>query len=150
LQFDTPLDFNQVFSLAAQFITGFAPGDPPLPFKAFPPLMLEASRYPYTAGSSPVTFKNAYANALKAGLVANKGTPVYAVFFSGLDVYYVPVYITQGDKDVSISAILFEVFTPKEKEFFLLTVISVFSTRSSLFLAHRLVYSHLPGRFMLF
>lgn len=36
--FDTPLSFNQVFSLAAGFITGFAPEDPPLPFMAFPPL----------------------------------------------------------------------------------------------------------------
>lgn len=42
--FDTPLDFNSVFSLAAMFITGFAPGDPALPFKAFPPLMTSCSR----------------------------------------------------------------------------------------------------------
>lgn len=43
--FDTPLSFNQVFSLAATFITAFAPEDPPLPFKAFPKLTPQCSPY---------------------------------------------------------------------------------------------------------
>lgn len=43
--FDTPLGFNEVFSLAAMFIKSFAPGDAPLPFKAFPPLTLSCSEY---------------------------------------------------------------------------------------------------------
>lgn len=38
-------------------------------------------------------------------MVANKDTPVYAVFFSGLDVYYAKVRITRGDKDYKIDAI---------------------------------------------
>ena len=38
--------------------------------------------------------------AMAKGLVT-KDTKVYAVFYSGLDTYYVPVYITQGNKDVS-------------------------------------------------
>jgi len=94
--FDTPLDFNQVYSLAAQFITGFAPGAAPLPFKAFPSLAIESSKYPYTAGSSPVTFTHAKKNAIAAGLIQSN-TPVYAVFFSGLDKFFVPVYETQGN-----------------------------------------------------
>lgn len=94
--FDTPLDFNQVFSLAAQFITGFAPGDPALPFKAFPPLTVQPSQYPYTAGSSPVTFSHAQKNAIAAGLIT-ADTPVYAVLFSGLDTYYVKVRTTAGN-----------------------------------------------------
>jgi len=94
--FDTPLDFNQVFSLAAEFITGFAPGDPALPFKAFPAITLESSRYPYTAGSSPVTFSGAYKNALAAKLIT-ADQKVYAVLFSGLDTYYVETYQTQGN-----------------------------------------------------
>ena len=98
---DTPLDFNAVFSLAAQFITGFAPGAAPLPFKAFPALALQPSQYPYTEGSSSVTFSNAFANAMDSKLVT-KDTAVYAVFYSGLDVYYVKTYITQGNKDVRI------------------------------------------------
>lgn len=94
--FDTPLDFNQVFSLAAQFITGFAPGDPALPFKAFPPITIQPSQYPYTAGSSPVTFTHAQKNAIAAGLIT-ADTPVYAVLFSGLDTYYVKVRTTAGN-----------------------------------------------------
>lgn len=98
--FDTPLDFNAVYSLAAGFITGFAPGTPALPFKAFPPLTVQPSKKAYVAGKSPVTFTNAYANAKGAGLVQEK-TPVFAVFYSGLDMYYVPVVIASGGKDVS-------------------------------------------------
>jgi hypothetical protein len=90
----------QVYSLAAQFITGFAPDSAALPFMAFPPLSVQASRYPYTEGRSSVTFANAYANALALGKVT-KDTNVYAVFYSGLDTYYVPVYVSQGNKDVS-------------------------------------------------
>jgi hypothetical protein len=96
--FDTPLDFNQVFSLAAQFITGFAPNDPVIspPFKAFPALTLQPSKYPYTNGKSPVTFSAAMKNGVKMGLI-KADTPVYAVFFSGLDTYYVKVRTTDGD-----------------------------------------------------
>ncbi|KAK0109960.1 hypothetical protein ONS95_002627 [Cadophora gregata] len=94
--FDTPLDFNQVFSLAAQFITGFAPGDPALPFKAFPAIALQPSQYPYTAGSSPITFSGAYKKAIKSGLIT-EGQKVYAVLFSGLDTYYVETYQTRGN-----------------------------------------------------
>lgn len=44
--FDTPLDFNEVYSLAAPFITG---GSSPvtLPFKPFPTLTLECTQYYY-------------------------------------------------------------------------------------------------------
>lgn len=103
--FDTPLDFNQVFSLAAQFITGFAPGAAPLPFQAFPPLVLQPSQYPYTSGASPVTFTNGFVNARDMGLVADAHTPVYAVFFSGLDTYYVRARITSTNKDYKIDTI---------------------------------------------
>lgn len=99
--FDTPLDFNAVFSLAAQFITGFAPGDPALPFAAFPPLTVAVGGgEACTAGISNLTFTGAYANAKAAGLVASADTPVYAVLYSGLDTYYVPAHVS-GDNDVS-------------------------------------------------
>jgi len=94
--FDTPLDFNQVFSLAAEFITGFAKGDPALPFSAFPALTVQASQYSYVAGSSSVTFTHAKKNAIAAKLIT-ASTPVYAVLFSGLDTYYIPVYETSGN-----------------------------------------------------
>ncbi|KAK2599510.1 hypothetical protein N8I77_011261 [Diaporthe amygdali] len=102
--FDTPLDFNAVYSLAAGFITGFAPGTPALPFKAFPSLTVQASKKGYVAGKSPVTFTGAYASACQAGLVQGT-TPVYAVFYSGLDTYYTPAVIAQNGKDYTISAI---------------------------------------------
>ncbi|KAI0136310.1 ferritin-like domain-containing protein [Xylariales sp. AK1849] len=100
--YDTPLDFNSVFSLAAQFITGFAPGDPALPFKAFPPINVVPSMSPYViAGQSSVTFKGAAAAAKKAGLV--DATQVYAVFFSGLDTYYAKV--TEDGNDYKLATI---------------------------------------------
>lgn len=101
--FDTPLDFNQVYSLAAQFITGFAPGAAPLPFKAFAPVTIEASQYPYSVGS-PVTFTGALKNAKAMGTVKD-GQAVYAVLFSGLDTYYVKTYETRGNGgDLKIAA----------------------------------------------
>lgn len=90
--FDTPLGFNEVFSLAAMFITGFAPGDPQLPFKAFPPLTLSCSQFPYVSGSSSVTFPNA------AQLYpAQDGCPIFAAFFSGLQPFIVPVHTVGQD-----------------------------------------------------
>jgi hypothetical protein len=103
--FDTPLDFNDVYSLAAQFITGFAPGDPALPFKAFPAITLQPSKYPYTAGSSPATFTHANKNAIAANLITSD-EPVYAVFFSGLDTYYVKTYVTKGNSgDLKVTSL---------------------------------------------
>lgn len=121
--FDTPLDFNAVFSLAAQFITGFAPGDPALPFAAFPPLAVvvggggeeeeagagSRKRSPCTAGVTNLTFAGAFANAKAEGLVASADTPVYAVLYSGLDTYYVPAHVS-GDNDVSKSLPPYPVF----------------------------------------
>ncbi|KAH7170905.1 ferritin-like domain-containing protein [Dactylonectria macrodidyma] len=87
--FDTPLDFNQVYSLAAQFITSFAPGAG-VPFKAFPPLTAADPTHRSFKPGGKVVFKGAY-KAAKAAGKTNK--PLYAVFFSGLQTYYVPVKI---------------------------------------------------------
>ncbi|KAK2020331.1 hypothetical protein LZ32DRAFT_21314 [Colletotrichum eremochloae] len=95
--FDTPLDFNQVYSLAAQFITGFAPGTPALPFKAFPTLTVEA-----ISGSRGVVFVGAYKAAVEAKTVTQGD--VYAVFFSGLDTYYSKVSVSGADYVASIPA----------------------------------------------
>ncbi|KAH7163019.1 ferritin-like domain-containing protein [Dactylonectria estremocensis] len=87
--FDTPLDFNQVYSLAAQFITALAPNTK-LPFKAFPTLTAADPTHSSFKAGGKVVFKGAYKAAKKAGKT-NK--PLYAVFFSGLNTYYVPVKI---------------------------------------------------------
>ncbi|KAL8646030.1 MAG: hypothetical protein Q9210_006372 [Variospora velana] len=97
--FDTPLGFNQVFSLAGAFITG---GSSPvtLPFMAFPPLALQCTQYYYEADRSSVTFSGAFTAAQKFSV--DKNTPIYAVFFSGLDKLPVQVRITAGNKDYKI------------------------------------------------
>lgn len=90
--YDTPLGFNQVFSLAAQFVTGFAKGTK-FPFKPFPKLTaVPSSGDKFCAGKGTVTFKNA--------LGGNTNDQVYAVFYSGLQTYYVPA--KAYGKDVSL------------------------------------------------
>lgn len=89
--FDTPLDFNQVYSLAAQFVTGFAPGTPALPFKAFPKLTVSP-----TPSSHGALFEGAYKAAVDAQTVP-AGATVYAVFYSGLDTYYAEVAVSGND-----------------------------------------------------
>lgn len=91
--FDTPLGFNSVFSLAAQFVTGFAKGTK-VPFKAFPKLMATpSSQDKLCAGKGTVTFKDAQAKA--------KGDKVFALFYSGLQTYHVR-FKASGSKDVSL------------------------------------------------
>lgn len=88
-----------MFSLAAQFITGFAKGDPALPFTAFPALKVEETG---DSSCDEVIFAGAYSNAVAKGLVKNADVPVYAVFYSGLDTYYVEAYVAENGKDVSL------------------------------------------------
>ncbi|CAM1506960.1 Fc.00g066010.m01.CDS01 [Cosmosporella sp. VM-42] len=97
--FDTPLDFNAVFSLAAQFVTGFAEGTD-LPFKPFPALTAtDPTGAGFTAGQSTVVFTGAH----KAAVDAGKGDgAVNAVFYSGLQSYYVPVTVAGDDYTVTI------------------------------------------------
>ncbi|KAL8657229.1 MAG: hypothetical protein Q9226_002124 [Calogaya cf. arnoldii] len=92
--FDTPLGYNKVFSLAADFITG---GSSPvaLPFKQFPELPLQCSQYYYEADRSSVTFSGAFKEAAK-NFGIKKETPIYAVFFSGLKKLPVQVRTTAG------------------------------------------------------
>lgn len=90
--FDAPLTFNQVFSLAATFITGFAPEDPPLPFTAFPPLTIGCSEQYLESGVSPVSFAQA------AELYPQPdGAEVFVAFFSGLEPYIVPATVSGAD-----------------------------------------------------
>ncbi|KAL9111278.1 MAG: hypothetical protein Q9227_004357 [Pyrenula ochraceoflavens] len=79
--FETPLDFNQVYSLAAPFISD-ASNSAKLPFMAFP--MLMASTMAVKTGDA-ITFTNGYANAKMFDSAITDSTPVYAVFFNGLN-----------------------------------------------------------------
>jgi rubrerythrin len=83
--FETPLDLDDVYSLAAPFITSCPDTNPTLPVKAFPALNTTTTPAP---GES-VTFSF---NATSAG-----GAPLYAAFFSGLSTEFAPL-------DASLSA----------------------------------------------
>jgi len=77
--FDTPLDLDQVYSLAAAFITGCPSTNPTLPVKAFPALMTSGTPAP----GSPITFS--FNNTMSAN------TTLYAAFFSGLHTEFAPL-----------------------------------------------------------
>ncbi|KAG9248636.1 hypothetical protein BJ878DRAFT_538104 [Calycina marina] len=67
-------------------------------------MSIDSSQYAYAAGSS-VTFTHAKGNTIKAGSI-KEATPVYAMFLSGLDVYYVKAYETTGNsRDLNITHI---------------------------------------------
>ena len=74
-------------TLATQFIVSFPEDSPPLPFKAFPGLVVKPQMEAYGVGS-PVIFTGAWKNAIASGLV-QEGQEIYAVLFSGLDKFYV-------------------------------------------------------------
>ena len=83
--YQAPLDFNQVFSLAAPFFTG-CPSDASsldLPFKAFPALTV-TSTGPYKAGDT-VSFKTEKDVGAK-----------YAAFVDALGAKFVPISGTSG------------------------------------------------------
>jgi len=72
--FDTPLGFNQIFSLAAPFITSCPHSNPPLPFKAFPTLkaVINGNKATYSFNST-------------------RGALYYAAYYHGLNVQIAPL-----------------------------------------------------------
>jgi hypothetical protein len=74
--FDVPLGLNQVFTLAAGFITSCPASNPALPVHAFPGLTI----------TNAVPGKNAAVSAPKA-----TATPTHIAFFSGLTQTFVPI-----------------------------------------------------------
>ncbi|CCA68025.1 related to stress response protein rds1p [Serendipita indica DSM 11827] len=78
--FDTPLDLNAVYSLAAPFIISCPSSNPSLPVKAFPALRVTSTPSP---GKS-VTFDF---NSTSTG----SNQMLYAAFFSGLDTLFAPL-----------------------------------------------------------
>jgi hypothetical protein len=53
---DTPLDFDEVYSIATAFITGCPSTNPALPFKAFPALTIDADGTVHTTASTDGTY----------------------------------------------------------------------------------------------
>lgn len=98
--YDTPLGFRAACSLAARFIiTGGGPGTAALPFSAFPPLAAAplGGAGPVVAGESGLLFRGAHRDALAVLNTRSVAVPVYAVFYSGLDVYHIPVEVSGDD-----------------------------------------------------
>ncbi|KAA1473603.1 hypothetical protein DENSPDRAFT_859966 [Dentipellis sp. KUC8613] len=79
--FETPLDLNQVFTLAASFITSCPPNNTPLPVKAFPSLSLTEP----TAAQPGATVQ------LQFDDHTDGQTPLFAAFLSGDDALVVPI-----------------------------------------------------------
>ncbi|KAA1473604.1 hypothetical protein DENSPDRAFT_903176 [Dentipellis sp. KUC8613] len=80
--FETPLDLNQVYSLAAGFITACPNTNAPLPVHAFAPLTLSSP----TAGAAPTAGS---VIALQFG--SHNGTALYAAFLNGQSEQVVPL-----------------------------------------------------------
>ncbi|KAG8759067.1 hypothetical protein FRC12_009858 [Ceratobasidium sp. 428] len=78
--FDVPLSLNQVYSLAAAFITKCPSSNPSLPVKAFPALTVSTASY--KAGDIiSVSFDSSMA----------KGKNTYMAFFTGLTTEFAPI-----------------------------------------------------------
>jgi rubrerythrin len=78
--FDVPLDLNQVFTLAAPFITSCPSTNPTLPVKAFAALTLSAGK---PGSTVDVTF------TAPAGTSAS--TPIFIAFYTGLSQEFAPI-----------------------------------------------------------
>ncbi|KZT58560.1 hypothetical protein CALCODRAFT_494865 [Calocera cornea HHB12733] len=93
--FETPLDVDQVWSLAASFITSCPSSNPALPVTAFPALSIQQASV--SAGET-ITLQFSTSTA----------GPFYAAFFTGLSTVFVPV---QHDNTVTVpSGLLGTVF----------------------------------------
>lgn len=88
--FDTPLDFNQVYSLASPFIVSCPATNPALPVKAFPTLTMTAG------GHVPQDFTNDYITFQSATTLL-PNTAYYLHFINGLTVTPVKAYVAAGN-----------------------------------------------------
>jgi hypothetical protein len=77
---DVPLNQNQVFSLAASFITKCPDSNPTLPFKAFPTLTVNADGSSYAAGSTVQLAYDEQDQSVK-----------YLALFTGLDTLFAQI-----------------------------------------------------------
>ncbi|KAG5985208.1 hypothetical protein E4U55_000453 [Claviceps digitariae] len=95
--FDAPLSYNEVYSLASQFITECPSTNPKLPVKAFPKLAAAASDGPVTEGSTVMLQTPDY--TLKA---PQGSTQVYAAFIAVTGPVFVEATPVEGGFSVKI------------------------------------------------
>jgi len=91
--FDNPLSFNEVYTLAAQFITSCPSSNPPLPVKAFPVL---------TASSSDAMIKTGSVVTLATKGYSITGGPVYAAFITVTGPMFVETKQVAGGYQVTV------------------------------------------------
>ena len=111
--FDTPLDFNEVFTLAGAFITGFnstdkASANLAKKLKPFPKLVIPPSDFAsgFTANTLVKFFdgiQNQLVDKSKGAITFN--TPIYAAFFSGIAGPYVVQTHSIGGGNLQVDAI---------------------------------------------
>lgn len=90
--FDNPLSINEVYTLAAQFITGCPSSNPPLPVKAFPVLTASSTDQMIVTGSMVMLATKGY---------HVEGT-VYAAFITVTGPIFVDVTTVDGGFEVQI------------------------------------------------
>ncbi|KGQ07708.1 Protein rds1 [Beauveria bassiana D1-5] len=96
--FDTPLSYNEVYSLASGFIKSCPETNPPLPVKAFPAVAVAAdTKMPIKAGDEIVLQTPGY--QLQG---ANSDTKIYAAFIAVTGPVFVDAYPVDGGFKVQI------------------------------------------------
>lgn len=95
--FDDPLDYDEVYSLAAQFITACPASNPALPVKAFPALMGTSKDMPIKTNST-VTLSSPKVNIVKS----SPDQTVYAAFITVTGPIFVVAKQVQGGFDVIV------------------------------------------------
>ena len=94
--FDVPLDFNEVYTLAAPFIVACPPSNPPLPVKAFPTLSLATSTSTNISTGSTITID-------AATPIDSTGKELYGAFITVTGPVFVPVTIAGDGSSFSLS-----------------------------------------------
>ncbi|KAI0291217.1 ferritin-like domain-containing protein [Multifurca ochricompacta] len=90
--YDTPLDFNQAFTVASSFIVSCPPSNPNLPYTAFAELTLLDPSSAWPGSTTPLQF------AIPKDL--DSSTKLYGTFLTGQEALIVP--LEDGGKSVSI------------------------------------------------
>jgi hypothetical protein len=96
--FDVPLDFDEVYTLAAPFITGCPSSNPPLPVKAFPSLTL-GTMGTVSTGSTITLLTKGYELKPKDG-----SAQLYGAFITVTGPIFVPATPVDGGYSVVIPA----------------------------------------------
>lgn len=94
--FDVPLDFNEVYTLAAPFIISCPASNPPLPVKAFPMLTLDTSTSTGILTGSTITVDT-------ESPVTQDPSYIYGAFITVTGPVFVPVTALAGGTQFSLS-----------------------------------------------